>query len=169
MRLTGSGAKVMRGAILLAGLLMVGPAQAQAPGTTPAPARQVAPPAASAGAAPAAAPALAAPAAAATPSLSPQQERMRACNAQAAEKKLAGNDRQAFMSGCLSGNANAAFKAEGEATTACGTDKVVWANSDSQIFHAGGSQFFGKTAEGAFMCQATAAKAGYRAAGARAN
>ena len=94
---------------------------------------------------------------------------MRACNGQAAEKKLAGNDRQSFMSGCLAGNANAAFKAESEAKKACGTDKVVWANSDSQIFHAAGSQFFGKTAEGAFMCQASAAKAGYRAAGARAN
>jgi len=94
---------------------------------------------------------------------------MRTCNAQAAEKKLAGNDRQAFMSGCLSGSANAAFKAEAEAKKACGTDKVVWANSDSQIFHPAGSQFFGKTAEGAFMCQAAAAKAGYRAAGAKAN
>ena len=58
---------------------------------------------------------------------------------------------------------------EGEAKKACGADKVVWANSDSQIFHVAGSQFFGKTAEGAFMCQAIAAKAGYRAAGARAN
>ena len=159
----------MRGAILLAGLLIAGPALAQAPATAPAPARPVAPPAATLGVPSTPAPAAAAPAAAPAPSLTPQQERMRTCNAQAAEKKLAGNDRQAFMSGCLSGSANAAFKAESEAKKACGTDKVVWANSDSQIFHAAGSQFFGKTAEGAFMCQAAAAKAGYRAAGAKAN
>ena len=33
----------------------------------------------------------------------PQQERMKACNAEAGEKKLAGNDRRAFTSTCLKG------------------------------------------------------------------
>ena len=33
----------------------------------------------------------------------PQQERMKACNAEAGEKKLAGNERKAFMSTCLKG------------------------------------------------------------------
>ncbi|HKO68224.1 MAG TPA: PsiF family protein [Burkholderiaceae bacterium] len=32
-----------------------------------------------------------------------QQEKMTACNKQAAEKKLAGDDRKKFMSTCLSG------------------------------------------------------------------
>ena len=33
----------------------------------------------------------------------PQQERMKACNAEAGEKKLAGDERKAFMSTCLKG------------------------------------------------------------------
>jgi hypothetical protein len=127
----------MRAALLLAALLVSGPALAQTP--------------------------------AAPQQLTPQQERMRSCNAEARTKNLAGNDRQHFMSGCLAGNAGAAFKTEAEAKRACGGDPVVWANSDSQIFHAEGSQFFGKTSEGAYMCQAAAGRAGYRAAGARTN
>jgi len=37
----------------------------------------------------------------------PQQERMKACNAEAGEKKLAGDERKAFMSSCLKGQAPA--------------------------------------------------------------
>ena len=37
----------------------------------------------------------------------PQQERMKACNAEAGEKKLAGDERKAFMSTCLKGQAPA--------------------------------------------------------------
>ena len=33
----------------------------------------------------------------------PQQERMKTCNAEAGEKKLAGDERKAFMSTCLKG------------------------------------------------------------------
>jgi hypothetical protein len=35
----------------------------------------------------------------------PQQERMKACNAEAGEKKLSGDERKAFMSTCLKGQA----------------------------------------------------------------
>jgi hypothetical protein len=38
----------------------------------------------------------------------PQQERMKSCNAQAGEQKLAGDARKSFMSGCLSGKPAAA-------------------------------------------------------------
>ncbi len=41
----------------------------------------------------------------------PQQERMKACNQQAKEKALKGDERKAFMSSCLSG------KSEGAAAT----------------------------------------------------
>jgi len=103
------------------------------------------------------------------PALTPQQERMRACNAEAATKSLAGEPRQAFMSSCLSGASAAAapttFKTEAEAKRACAKDAVVWANTESQIFHAAGSQFYGKTADGSYMCQSVAQKGGFRAAG----
>ncbi len=38
----------------------------------------------------------------------PQQEKMKACNADAAKKELAGDDRKAFMKDCLSARAEAA-------------------------------------------------------------
>jgi len=40
---------------------------------------------------------------AADPKTNPQQERMKTCNAEAGEKKLAGDERKAFMSTCLKG------------------------------------------------------------------
>lgn len=35
--------------------------------------------------------------------MTPQQQKMASCNKEAAEKKLAGDERKQFMSGCLSG------------------------------------------------------------------
>ena len=115
----------------------------------------------------------------AQPQLTAQQERMKACNADAAAKNLSGDPRQRFMSSCLSGNtatgASAAapvaadssgrFASEASAKRACGGDPVVWANPGSQIFHASGTQFYGKTADGGYMCRAAAEKAGYKLAG----
>ena len=40
---------------------------------------------------------------AADPKSNPQQERMKACNAEAGEKRLAGDERKAFMPTCLKG------------------------------------------------------------------
>lgn len=40
---------------------------------------------------------------AAEPKANPQQERMKACSGEAGEKKLAGDERKAFMSTCLKG------------------------------------------------------------------
>ncbi len=45
---------------------------------------------------------------AATYAANSQQERMTQCNAQAADKKLAGDERKSFMKSCLSGKAAAA-------------------------------------------------------------
>ena len=41
---------------------------------------------------------------------------------------------------------------------------MVWVNTDSKIFHAAGSRWYGKTIEGKWMTEAEAVKAGYRAA-----
>jgi hypothetical protein len=51
--------------------------------------------------------------------LTPQQERMKSCNAQAGEKKLAGDERKAFMAGCLKGQAPAAPMSQQEKMKAC--------------------------------------------------
>jgi psiF repeat len=114
------------------------------------------------------------------PALTAQQERMRSCNAEAAAKNLNGEPRQRFVSSCLAGNTGAGgtsaaaaagadssgrFASEAQAKRVCGGDAVVWANPDSQVFHAAGSQFYGKTQQGGYMCRPAAEKAGYRLAG----
>jgi hypothetical protein len=118
-------------------------------------------------------------AAPAEPPLTAQQERMESCNADAASKNLSGDPRQRFMSSCLSGNtatgASAAapvatdssgrFASEAQAKRACAGDPVVWANPGRPILHASGTQFYGKTADGGYMCRAAAEKAGYKLAG----
>ena len=120
----------------------------------------------------------------AQPQLTAQQERMKSCNSDAAAKNLSGDPRQRFMSSCLSGSAatgssatgasaaapvaadsSGRFASEAAAKRACGGDPVVWANPGSQIFHASGTQFYGKTQDGGFMCRAAAEKAGYKLAG----
>jgi psiF repeat len=52
--------------------------------------------------------------------MTPQQEKMAACNKDAGAKKLTGDERKKFMSDCLSGDApSAAQKAQQEKMTAC--------------------------------------------------
>jgi hypothetical protein len=52
------------------------------------------------------------------------------------------------------------YKTEADAKQACGTDPVVWANLKSKALHSVGDQYYGKTKEGAFMCQSVAVKEG---------
>ena len=139
-------------------------------------------PGTSLGAAPGAAPGMTASPTPAEPALTAQQARMRACNADAATRNLSGDPRQRFMNACLSGTlgvgatggaADAAqggggpFGTEAEARRGCGPDAVVWANQESQVFHAAGTQFHGRTQQGSYMCQRAAERAGYRVAGGR--
>lgn len=56
------------------------------------------------------------------------------------------------------------FKTEAQAKSACGTQKVVWANPSSHVLHTSGSKYFGKTKHGAYMCENAAMKAGYHMA-----
>jgi len=51
--------------------------------------------------------------------LTPQQEKMKSCNAQAAHKK--GDERKAFMSSCLKAGAPAAPMTQQEKMKACNT------------------------------------------------
>lgn len=52
------------------------------------------------------------------------------------------------------------YKTEAEATRTCGTDPVVWANLRSKALHTSSDRYYGKTKEGAFMCQSVATREG---------
>lgn len=56
------------------------------------------------------------------------------------------------------------FKAEADARKHCPSDTVVWVNTDSKIYHYSGASEYGKTKQGAFMCQKEGDAAGFRAA-----
>ncbi len=56
------------------------------------------------------------------------------------------------------------FRTEAEASYRCPTDKVVWVNTRSHIYHYQGTHNYGHTKDGAYMCEADAKSAGDRAA-----
>jgi hypothetical protein len=51
---------------------------------------------------------------------------------------------------------------EAEARKACADGAVVWVNSRSKIYHAGGTRDYGKTRQGFYMCEAQAERSGFR-------
>jgi hypothetical protein len=55
------------------------------------------------------------------------------------------------------------YTSEAEAKRACADGTVVWVNTASKIYHAGGTRDYGKTRRGFYMCQAEAERAGFRA------
>jgi hypothetical protein len=56
------------------------------------------------------------------------------------------------------------FATEAQAKAHCPSDTVVWANLDSKIFHYSGTDDYGTTKKGAYMCEKDTAAAGIRAA-----
>lgn len=56
------------------------------------------------------------------------------------------------------------FATEGQARFRCGSGTVVWANTDSKIYHFTGYKEYGKTKAGAYMCEQDASSQGMRAA-----
>lgn len=55
------------------------------------------------------------------------------------------------------------FKTEAAATGSCPSDTVVWANISSKIFHLKGTATYGKTKNGAYMCETDAKAEGFKA------
>ena len=55
------------------------------------------------------------------------------------------------------------FPTETEAQKHCPADVVVWVNTPSRIYHYSGTRYYGNTRRGAYMCEADARAAGYRA------
>jgi hypothetical protein len=61
------------------------------------------------------------------------------------------------------------FSEESVAKSRCLGDTVVWVNlGGSKAYHMTGDKYYGKTKEGAYMCQKEADQSGYHAAGHRA-
>jgi Helix-hairpin-helix motif len=56
------------------------------------------------------------------------------------------------------------FKSEADAKRHCPSDLVVWANTESKVYHYSGSTDYGKTKQGAYMCQKESDSDGFRAA-----
>jgi hypothetical protein len=55
------------------------------------------------------------------------------------------------------------YTTELQARARCPSDIVVWVNTPSRIYHYSGTRYFGHTRRGAYMCEADARAAGYRA------
>ena len=56
------------------------------------------------------------------------------------------------------------FATELDARARCPSDTVVWVNRPTRIYHYSGTRYYGQTHRGAYMCEADARAAGYRAA-----
>jgi len=56
------------------------------------------------------------------------------------------------------------YVSEAQAKSTCGTDTVVWVNTDSHIYHFRNKADYGKTKQGAYMCERDAIAGGSRAA-----
>lgn len=56
------------------------------------------------------------------------------------------------------------FASEAQAKGHCPSDTVVWANTDSKVYHFAGAKRYGNTKQGAYMCEKEAGAKGFRAA-----
>jgi hypothetical protein len=77
------------------------------------------------------------------------------CNAEwkASKVTAGGKTRQIFIAECLAQLDKGQFKTEAEAKTSCPTDTVVWVNLRSKLYHTSDSKSYGKTKNGAYMCE----------------
>ncbi len=55
------------------------------------------------------------------------------------------------------------YTTELAARARCPSDTVVWVNTPTRVYHYSGTRYYGHTLKGAFMCEADARAAGYRA------
>jgi hypothetical protein len=54
------------------------------------------------------------------------------------------------------------FTIEAQAKAHCPGERVVWANTNSSIYHYAGTRYYGTTKSGAYMCERDTAAAGIR-------
>jgi hypothetical protein len=123
-----------------------------APAAEPKAAAPVAPPPAPAATAPAPAPTAAAPPPAAPAPTAPARPAPAA-----APKSAAAPAAPAAPTGANQ------FSTEAQAKARCPADTVVWVNLDSKVYHFAGTRNYGKTKEGAYMCEKDALGETFRA------
>ena len=56
------------------------------------------------------------------------------------------------------------YQTSAEATRHCPSDLVVWVNTPTRIYHYPGTRWYGRTKQGAFVCEKEAKQAGMRPA-----
>jgi hypothetical protein len=56
------------------------------------------------------------------------------------------------------------FTTEAQAKGHCPSDTVVWANTDTKVYHFSGNKRYGHTKDGAYMCEKDAGSQGFRQA-----
>jgi len=61
------------------------------------------------------------------------------------------------------GVASGQYATEAAAKSRCPNDAVVWVNLSSKIYHFSNAKAYGKTKNGAYMCEGDTAQAGFRA------
>jgi hypothetical protein len=55
------------------------------------------------------------------------------------------------------------YATETEAKSTCSSDAVVWVNLRSKVYHLSGSRNYGRTQQGAYMCEKDSLTAGFHA------
>jgi hypothetical protein len=54
------------------------------------------------------------------------------------------------------------FATQRQAAQHCPSDSVVWVNTQTGVYHFAGERYYGRTKQGAFVCQKEADQSGYR-------
>ncbi|HEY6993984.1 MAG TPA: hypothetical protein VH397_09765 [Xanthobacteraceae bacterium] len=104
-----------------------------------------------------------------------QQKTAKQCNDEWAANKAAiqasGKTKRVFVADCrglpVAAQTPAAvpgkdqYASEAEAKASCPTDSVVWVNLRSKVYHVSGSRNYGRTREGAYMCEKESVGAGF--------
>jgi len=88
-----------------------------------------------------------------------------ASNAQNSQpRNAAGNSRSTTGSAGDRGITPGQHSTEAVAKMSCGSDTVVWINNESHVYHFKNNRSYGKTKQGAYMCERDARAAGAQAA-----
>jgi hypothetical protein len=79
------------------------------------------------------------------------------------QRNAAGNSRSTGSAGDR-GVTPGQHSTEAVAKMSCGSDTVVWINNESHVYHFKNNRSYGKTKQGAYMCERDARAAGAQAA-----
>jgi hypothetical protein len=112
------------------------------------------------------------------PPASAQQKTAKQCNDEWAADRAAiqasGKTKQVFVAECrglpvpaktpgTAALAKGQYATEADAKRSCASDAVVWVNLRSKVYHLSGTRNYGRTQQGAYMCEQESVNAGYHA------